>query len=152
MGLFVLNRWQKFWGLPPAARRLFMAAAFLIFGLWIALRFLPFSFVRRVVERATDAPSPSLSNETTTQPVAWAIRAAGRFLPFATCLPRALSGYLLLHRKGCPADLKIGVTRDPDGQFLAHAWVESGGGVVIGTLPDLARYTPLQGESNRIVS
>ena len=126
-----------------------MAAAVLIFGLWIALRLLPFSLLRRLVERAADTPSPPAADESTTQTVAWAIRAAGQFLPFATCLPRALSAHLLLRRNGCPSDLKIGVTRDPDGQFLAHAWVESSGRVVIGTLPDLARYTPLQGESPR---
>jgi len=127
-----------------------MSAALLIFGLWVALRLLPFSIVRRVVERAADVPSPSADDETTTQTVAWAIPSAGQFLPFATCLPRALSGHLLLRRNGCASALKIGVTRDPDGQFSAHAWVENGGRVVIGTLPDLARYTPLQGESRRI--
>jgi len=126
-----------------------MAAALLIFGLWVALRLLPFSFLRRGVERAADAPSPSTADESTTQTVAWAIRAAGQFLPFATCLPRALAAHLLLRRNRCPSDLKIGVTRAPDDQFLAHAWVESTGRVVIGTLPDLARYIPLEGESHR---
>lgn len=37
------------------------------------------------------------------------------------CLPRALTVFLLLRRKGVPATLRIGVKRFP---FAAHAWVE----------------------------
>jgi len=127
-----------------------MSAMLLIFGFWMALRLLPFSFVRRAVERAAGVPSSFTADEQTTETVAWAIRAAGRFLPFATCLPRALATHLLLCRKGCASALKIGVTRDLDGRFLAHAWIESGDCVVIGTLPDLARYIPLQGKSHHL--
>ena len=37
------------------------------------------------------------------------------------CLPRALTVYLLLRRRGVPVILRIGVKRYP---FAAHAWVE----------------------------
>lgn len=43
------------------------------------------------------------------------------------CLPRSLTVYLLLQRRGVPATLHIGVKRYP---FGAHAWVECDGDVV----------------------
>lgn len=43
------------------------------------------------------------------------------------CLPRAMTIYLLLRRRGVPATLRIGVKRYP---FGAHAWVECPGGVL----------------------
>ena len=43
------------------------------------------------------------------------------------CLPRSLTLYLLLRRRGVPATLHIGVKRYP---FGAHAWVECLGEVL----------------------
>ena len=43
------------------------------------------------------------------------------------CLPRALTIYLLLRRRGVPATLHLGVKRYP---FGAHAWVECLGDVL----------------------
>ena len=43
------------------------------------------------------------------------------------CLPRALTIYALLRRRGLPATLRIGVKRFP---FGAHAWVECLGEVL----------------------
>jgi hypothetical protein len=39
---------------------------------------------------------------------------------------------MLLARRGYPALLHIGVAKGKEGQFQAHAWVESEGKVVIG--------------------
>ena len=43
------------------------------------------------------------------------------------CLPRALTTYVLLRRRGIPATFRIGVKRFP---FGAHAWIECGGEVI----------------------
>lgn len=43
------------------------------------------------------------------------------------CLPRAVAIFVLLHRRGVPATLRIGVKRYP---FGAHAWVECLGEVL----------------------
>ena len=43
------------------------------------------------------------------------------------CLPRALTIFVLLRRRGVPATLRIGVKRYP---FGAHAWVECLGEVL----------------------
>lgn len=74
----------------------------------------------------------------------WALSVAGRTLPEAgRCLIEALAGHVLLGRKGVVTDLRIGVARDPDGTFKAHAWLEKGDVVVLGELgPELNRYRP----------
>lgn len=63
--------------------------------------------------------------------VIWAARAAARRVPFATCLSSALALQRLMARNGHECDLHIGVARDA-GAFVAHAWVEHGGRVVLG--------------------
>lgn len=57
-----------------------------------------------------------------------------------TCLPRSLTLWHLLRRRGTPAQLQIGVAKI-DGQLAAHAWVESDGKVV-NDRPDIAQYYP----------
>jgi hypothetical protein len=61
-------------------------------------------------------------------------------------LPRALAGYVLLRRRGCPAHLKIGVAPQPARSILGHAWVEYAGQVLVGYRADLQAYTVLPGE------
>jgi len=47
-----------------------------------------------------------------------------------------------LKRYDYPSELKIGVMKPVDGRLEAHAWLESGGIVVIGDF-QLGRYVPL---------
>ena len=77
---------------------------------------------------------------------AWAVRAAARRVPRASCLTQALALEALLAEAGHRATLRIGVARKEDRTFEAHAWVESEGHVLIGRLPDLQRFAPLPAE------
>src|SRR5262249_3370253 len=72
--------------------------------------------------------------------IAWAVRAAARYVPGATCLPQALAAELMLVPNGHPARVRIGMTRTENRVLEGHAWVESDGAVVVGG-GDLARYT-----------
>lgn len=57
------------------------------------------------------------------------IRQFGLYLPFRTaCLENALVTAILLSRRAIPVELKIGIQLDP---FLAHAWVNVHGQVVL---------------------
>ncbi|MGH9900718.1 MAG: lasso peptide biosynthesis B2 protein, partial [Pyrinomonadaceae bacterium] len=79
----------------------------------------------------------------------WAVNTSARYVPGATCLPRALATKVLLARSGHRASLCFGVAKDAGGRLEAHAWVESQGRIVVGALKDLSRYTrlpPLEGE------
>jgi Transglutaminase-like superfamily len=75
--------------------------------------------------------------------VVWTVTVASQNIPGATCLTQALVTQVLLSRRGHPASLCIGVARSEAGEFLAHAWVECQGSVVIGGITALTRFTPL---------
>lgn len=68
---------------------------------------------------------------------------ASRYVPAASCLTQALAGQVLLNQHDAPALLRIGVAKNEQGTFQAHAWVESQGRILIGNSPELFRYTRL---------
>jgi hypothetical protein len=72
--------------------------------------------------------------------MAWAVAAAGRHVPSATCLTQALALQAMLARRGHPARVEIGVLKDP--AFRAHAWVVAGDRVLLGG-SDRHLYRPI---------
>ena len=77
--------------------------------------------------------------------LAWAVRAAARRVPKASCLTQALTLEALLAQAGHHGEIKIGVGRDEDGGFEAHAWLEHDGRILVGARPDLERFSVLAG-------
>lgn len=75
--------------------------------------------------------------------IAWAVRAASRYVPDAACLTQALATQVLLARNGYPSNLRIGVTFGEQKSLHAHAWVEVQGRVLIGGGAFLEQLTPL---------
>ena len=136
----------KFLRLPWRKQRALLTAGVSLGAVRIAMASLPFETLRRHLGRLARTPSyvraPPDPSEIET--IVWSLQAAGRTLPPAgRCLIEALTGHVLLGRRGIATDLRIGVARDPDGTFKAHAWLEKGDRVVLGELgPDLKRYTP----------
>lgn len=93
------------------------------------LTLLSYDRVRRRIERY-GAQAPASVDEL--RRVAWGVDAAARFVPRATCLTRALAGQYLLARRGKVSSIRIGVRRGSKAELLAHAWLVSGGYVVLG--------------------
>jgi hypothetical protein len=59
------------------------------------------------------------------EPTAYRVAVAAAFFPGrAVCLEQSLALYVLLRRRGVPAELSLGVQAYP---FQAHAWVELNG-------------------------
>ncbi len=121
----------KFLGLPAGERWLLVKAALLLGGTRLGLKLLPFRLLRRLVE-ALSRPTVWLpaTNRFSTARIVWAVELASRYVP-ATCLSRALSAQVLLARRGYPVLLHFGAVKEGE-RFLAHAWLESEGLVVIG--------------------
>jgi hypothetical protein len=92
--------------------------------------------LRRKGSYRLDTPSDSSATD-----VVWAVKAASRYVPKATCLTQSLTAHCLLDRLGYPAKLQIGVARGKEGALEAHAWVEIEGETLIGSLPDLSRFS-----------
>jgi hypothetical protein len=139
-----MKRPRKFLRLEAGERRLLVKAALLLGTMRLGLWLLPFQSLRRLQAGLTRAPIRVRDRETSSRKsVVWAVETAGRRMPrAATCLTLALTAQVLLLRRGYPAILHIGVDKGGKERFMAHAWVESGGSVVIGDY-ELERYTLL---------
>ena len=116
--------------------------------LWL----LPFRLLRTMLSKFSNGTVAGASAEQiSVERVAWAVTAASRYVPVATCLTQALVTKMLLGRFGYPAIVRIGVARSESGELQAHAWVESGGSVVIGgSEPSLRRYKRLVGANGEL--
>ncbi|CAN5849269.1 hypothetical protein BH23DEI1_BH23DEI1_23320 [soil metagenome] len=130
--------------LPAYERRLLVEALSLVVRVRVALWLLPFRRVRRMfaterhVRTATGGPPPRSEQEA----IGRAVRRAGSVVPDASCLTQAFAGRIMFARRGGTSLLRIGVAKEA-AKLEAHAWVEIDGRVVIGELPDLARFHPM---------
>ena len=140
-----MRRARKFLLLPLKEKLLLFKATLLVLTSRVALALLPFQIVRRFLSRLSRAREAVQYQPSDVDKIVWATTAAVRRLPgFGTCLTQALTAYVLLARIGFETDMRIGVTRDHKGKFVAHAWLQQGDRIVIGELgEELDRYTPL---------
>jgi Transglutaminase-like superfamily len=129
-----MGRLSKFAFLPTPDRSLLVVAIFLLATIRLGLRVLPFARLRTLLAglariRSKDDGIGSAAPER----AVWAVETASRQFPsIGTCLTQALAMQVLLARAGCESRLRIGVTRNAAGTFIAHAWLEKDGVIVIG--------------------
>jgi hypothetical protein len=142
-----MKQLRKFLRRSREEQRLFVAAlcwaALIRVGLWL----LPFRTLRPLVDRAGRTPRAEAADEVVAGRVAWAITNAARFVPRATCVTQALAARILLARRGFASEVCYGVGR-PRERVIAHAWLESGGRVIVGD-EGLERLMPLAGLERR---
>jgi hypothetical protein len=143
---------RKFLHLSSRDRKLVIKAVLLVGAVRLGLWLLPFQVVLRMLEiqKKKTAEFRKANPAAPLDRYIWAVKAASQYLPAATCLTQALATQTLLTKNGHPADLRIGVLKTKEGQLEAHAWVESDGKIVIGNLPDLARYNALPSLPNAV--
>ena len=133
----------RFLRLPTRDQALLARTTSLLAAIRVALWVMPFSRVQQMVARSA-RPQHGAPTSDDARRISWAIHVAGRGLSIDNCLSRALAGQVLLARGGHDAVVRIGVARDAHGRLVAHAWVESGGNVVIGD-DELERYQAATG-------
>jgi transglutaminase superfamily protein len=135
------RRFARFFRLPLSDQRLLMRAALAVVSAKLAIRTLRLPAARAAVarlERLGWIVSPTPADR-----IVWAVEAAGRAIPgMKNCLVRAVAAEAMLARAGHPCELRIGAAKNGPGGFVAHAWLESEGRVLIGDF-ELDRYTPL---------
>jgi Transglutaminase-like superfamily len=137
-----LKLFRQFATLTAAERSLLLRATALVAAVRVALWLAPF----RLVRRWTAAPQPVSSALARIRigRLAWAVQAAARRIPQATCLTQALALQRLLARAGRSAEVRIGVSLgDGAREFAAHAWVEYQGQILVGDNGELDRYAPI---------
>jgi hypothetical protein len=80
-----------------------------------------FTFMRRLMP---SRPAPHDADAMIAETVHNVSVAAAFYPRRALCLEQSLTLFLLLRRRGVPAELRLGVQPRP---FHAHAWIEAGG-------------------------
>ena len=105
----------------------------LVWTVRLTLWLLPFHIVCGHIHRLNEKHGKRKSTENRhLSVIAHRVTRVSRYVPKATCLTQAIATMILLYLKNYPATLRIGVARNNEGRFEAHAWVESEGSVVIG--------------------
>ena len=139
-----MHRLHKFFRLSAPERFLLVRATTLLVIVRIALWLLPFKTLQRSSAKLAQIFAPS-HKETmfSTERVVWAVEVASRYVPRATCLTKALAAQNMLRLGGIPTSLRIGVAKGMAGSFEAHAWLESGGKILIGGAEAAQRYSQL---------
>jgi len=126
-----MNRLRRYLALPAEERRIFATALALVWAIRLGLWLLPFPKLQRILA-AISRPHSTSRRALTPEQIAWAVQAAGRYVPGSTCLVEALAGLVLCERAGHAARVGIGVARDEPPRLAAHAWLESHGRVLVG--------------------
>ena len=131
---------RKFIRLSSTERRLLFQAFGTVVWTRMGLWLLPVDSLRRLLRlRAIPSVSPGYRVER----LVWAVQAASRRVPYATCLTQSLSLQYLMDRYGHESTVQIGVSKSAAGLFEAHAWVEWNGRVLLNTPAEIAPYTRL---------
>jgi hypothetical protein len=124
---------NRFFKLPLEEKRLLIQAIILLWAVRLGLWVLPYSRLNRIIEKATYA---SVGTEgIKSRPLnklTWSIEAMSRYVPNATCLTKALAAKMLLAKDGYSSSLCIGVVKDEENNFEAHAWLKHQGLIILG--------------------
>jgi len=139
-----MKKFLNFFRLPFAEKLLLGESLVLVALIGFGLRLIPFKFFKKSLRKR-------LAEEAKQAPIDWklinlivrSVRSVSRFVPFASCLPQALTAMFLIKLKGQHTELKIGVAKDENQLFKAHAWLETNGRIIIGKLPAHRQYKVL---------
>lgn len=140
----MIAMYRRLTSLDRSDRRLVLEAASLLTLVWIGLRLLGFSKVRRILEPYRG--SPRAGNGDRAHPsaigrVSWAITAVAARLPWTNCLVRAFAADVMLRRRRLGSEVCLGVrVRDGVLRIEGHAWVECDGAVAIGAIENLSDF------------
>jgi Transglutaminase-like superfamily len=140
-----VKRLHQFAGLPEPERRLLLRAVLLVAAARIALWTLPFSLVRRLFGGPPSQACVVTPYLTKISPrrLAWAVQASARRIPRASCLTQALALQSLLAKTGRSGQVRVGVSKDAERGFEAHAWLEHQGEILVGNNGELDRFSPI---------
>ncbi|MCB2216043.1 lasso peptide biosynthesis B2 protein [Desulfofustis glycolicus] len=134
-------RLRKFVRLPAGEKRCFCRAVGLLAYYRLALLVIPLQRLLRNRSRQPAAIPATMHVDAGR--LAGLIRSAATVVPGTTCLVNSLAGQRLFAGYGYPAKLHVGVAKDRRDGFQAHAWLTLADEIVVGELPDMAKYREL---------
>ena len=137
-----MKRLTRIFLLPYPEKKLLAQSFLLVLAVRIGLWILPFSFLSNWLQGASLDANKSADWKSINR-IVRSVRSVSRLVPFATCLTQALATRVLLRMVGQASDLRIGVERDQNEKFQAHAWIEVDGRIVIGKVQHHHRFAVL---------
>lgn len=128
----------------PFVEQMLAVEALILLGVARAsVRTLPFRLVARWLGRRQTAlhpPDETLDQSPDAARVAQAVvRVSGKTPWRSNCLAQAIAGHWMLRRRGIDSFLYLGVGRNAQQHFDAHAWLRANCETILGG-PDTSRY------------
>ncbi len=134
------TRWNKFRSLSPSEVWFLVKAAAVVVGFDVAFRLFSSKTCLALFERKV--ASHWRQKGVNPQRMAWLVDVVDRYAPGkSSCLRQTAALAWLLRRRGVATSLRIGVARE-EGRLMAHSWLESGDGELIG-LSETDKYASL---------
>lgn len=118
-------------------RFILIEAMILLILIRLGLQFFQFQTLHKLLEKIAQ---PKQNKQVSIYKIIWAITMISPHIPGVKCLARALAAQVMLSRQEYPNQLRIGVGKDKQGQFIAHAWVENRGRTVIGGIGNMTKH------------
>lgn len=140
-----MGRLRNFINLSLLEKLYFFRSGYLIIFIHILFVFAPYRRVHRYItkKKLSNVNYGDRKKTFYKRLIIDSINRASRYIPFSTCLSRALTGLYLLKKYGIESKLQFGVLKDTDKKVQAHAWLENEDRVIIGNLPGLKDYIKL---------
>lgn len=125
-----LRKLRVFRALDSADRLLVLEAIVALSVAGVLLRAVPFRWLARWLSRT---PDDGVCVERLLVRVRRAVTMAAANVPWtAVCLPQAMAAKALLARRGHGSACVFGAGTDANGTLVSHAWLVSGGRIVVG--------------------
>lgn len=138
-----MRQFAKLYRLSSAERRLVLEAAILMGLARMIVLTVPFRWVASVLERKSAEEKDEQTSGQKIKKVAWAVRRTSLYTPWrSNCLAQAIAAKYMLRRRRISNTLYMGMAKNPQGEFEAHAWLRSGETIITGG-SDLERYAIL---------
>ncbi len=135
------NRLLRFVFTSPHERAMILRSIFWLTyyrsGLWL---FPSFITRKAAADLTNNSGNHRQADKALIYDVVRSVRRCSRYVPSASCLTQALAAKTVLKRYGQSSTLRIGVA-PIDSTIEAHAWVEIEGKIVLGRLPQQARFS-----------
>lgn len=135
-----MKRINKFFSLTSEEQCFFIRAVFLNIYYRISLRRRNIQSVIVEVEKKAKGISPVFSSNLSLNKLSKLITSAAKYVPYSTCLSKALTGKILFAQYGYSSKLHIGVLINSSTGFGAHAWLTFEDEVILCYIPNMNLY------------
>jgi hypothetical protein len=130
----------KFFRLPRVEQRLFLRALYLLVYFRLGLKNRTLQFLLHDLEDKWSRSVRLIEPIVPLQNISRSVAIASRYVPFSTCLSRALAGKVLCCENGYATKIHIGVSKNDIAGFEAHAWLTFQGARIVGDISSIDRF------------